>query len=147
MKKLACVTAALVALFAIGAESPANAAMGQCFDAYGRPVGPPHNTDNPPYSLICSVFAQGGQCSGVDPAWAANNCGLGPRYAPGYYDKGYPQYYYEKPDHSPRYYNRKMAPQERDRQRLERANPGQKYVPHSDPNHPLIPQAPQNNAR
>ena len=37
--------------------------------------------------------------------------------------------------------------QERDRRRLERANPGQKYIPHADPNHPLIPQIPQNNAR
>jgi hypothetical protein len=80
MRKLACLAAALGALVVIGAESPAFAAMGQCFDAYGRPVGPPHNTDNPPYGFICSVYRRGGQCTHVQPTWAENNCGLAPRY-------------------------------------------------------------------
>ena len=95
MKKLATVTAALVALFAIGAESPANAAMGQCFDAYGRPVGPPHNTDNPPYGLICSVYRRGGRCTHVQDGWAISNCGLAPRYRyreENFYRDEYPRY-------------------------------------------------------
>ena len=145
MKKLSCVTAALVALFAIGAESPANAAMGQCFDAYGRPVGPPHSTDNPPYSLICSVFAQGGQCTGVDPAWAASNCG----WSPSYYDKGYQ--YRDDPRYKPYYrlyYNRGGTVREREIRRLKRIDPNMKFIPQTDPNSPPIPDRGQpNNAR
>lgn len=80
MRKLACITAALGAAIAIGAESPAMAAVGQCFDAYGRAVGPPHDTDNPPYAMICSVYRRGGHCTHVQPQWAESNCGLAPRY-------------------------------------------------------------------
>lgn len=134
MKKLATVTAALVALFAVGAESPANAAMGQCFDAYGRPVGPPHNTDNPPYGLICSVYARGGQCTHVQPGWAESNCG----WSPGRYNRSY------KHDDGPRYkpdyrYSRGGTPQERELRRLKRNDPHQKYNTHPGPNHPPIP--------
>ncbi len=95
MRKLALVTAALGALSAIPAESPAMAAVGQCFNAYGRPVGPAHNTDNPPYGLICSVYRRGGYCTGVQPSWAENNCGIGPRYHYGpYQDRYYRRDYY-----------------------------------------------------
>ena len=88
MKKIAWVTAALGALMAIGAESPAMAAVGQCFDARGRPFGPPHNTDNPPYGMICDAYRRGGYCTGVQPSWAQNNCGFRPRYNYGpYYDR------------------------------------------------------------
>jgi hypothetical protein len=82
MRKLAYAVAALAALGAIGAATPANAAVGQCFDAYGRPMGPPHDTKNPPYGLICQAYRAGGSCTHVQPRWAANNCGLnyGPRY-------------------------------------------------------------------
>lgn len=80
MRKLVCLTAVVGALVAIGAESPAMAAVGQCYDAYGRPVGPPHDTDNPPYGLICSVYRRGGSCTHVQYSWAVSNCGLAPRY-------------------------------------------------------------------
>jgi len=87
MRKLAIVTAAIGLLGAFAAETPAYAAMGVCFDAYGRRVGPPHNTDNPPYAMICSVYRQGGTCTGVQPQWAQANCGFAPRYQ--YRDDGY----------------------------------------------------------
>ncbi|HEY7609380.1 MAG TPA: hypothetical protein VIF14_09125 [Alphaproteobacteria bacterium] len=139
MKKLATVTAALVALFAIGAESPANAALGQCFDAYGRPVGPPHSTDNPPYGLICSVYAQGGQCTHVQPGWAENNCGVAPRYS-----RGYPQYNYNRDyryDYGRRH-SRGATPQERELRRLQRVDP------QPNPAYPPLPDRGQpNNAR
>ena len=80
MRKLVYLSAALAAFAVIGAGSPASAAMGQCFDAYGRPVGPPHNTDNPPYGMICSVYRRGGSCTHVQPGWAESNCGITPRY-------------------------------------------------------------------
>src|SRR5262245_14195725 len=105
MKKLAYVTAVLGALAALGAaQSPAAAAVGQCFDAYGRPAGPPHNTDNPPYGLICSVYRAGGSCTHVQPGWAESNCGYAPRYS--HYDgRGY----YDAPQYSPRHYNYRAA--------------------------------------
>jgi hypothetical protein len=94
MRKLAAAAAVLGALVAIGAEQPAVAAVGQCFDASGRPVGPPHNTDNPPYGLICSVYRRGGHCTHVQPQWAESNCGLAPRYRyrDNRYDDGYRRY-------------------------------------------------------
>ena len=106
MKKLACVTAALGALVMIGIGGPADAAMGQCFDAYGRPIGPPHSTDNPPYGMICSVYAQGGQCTYVQPGWAESNCGYAPRYYGYKPDYGYkPHYGYKSYDgHKPNEY-------------------------------------------
>ncbi len=79
--------AAVAAIAMIGAESPAHAAMGQCFDGAGRTVGGPYNTDNPPYGVICSAFQRGGYCTGVQPSWAENNCGYTPRYR--YRDDGY----------------------------------------------------------
>jgi hypothetical protein len=92
MRKIACLTAALSALALVAAESPALAAMGQCFDASGRPVGAPHSTDNPPYGMICSVYRRGGTCSHVQPSWAASNCGIGPRYHQNYRDRSYYDY-------------------------------------------------------
>jgi hypothetical protein len=77
MRKLATITAAVAAL---AIQSPATAAMGQCFDAYGRPYGPPHNTDNPPYAMICQAYRIGGHCTQVGAGWAESNCGIGPRY-------------------------------------------------------------------
>ena len=104
MKTLACVTVALGMFGAIAAVNPAAAATGQCFDAYGRPVGPPHDTDNPPYGLICSVYRQGGQCTHVQYSWAVGNCGLAPRH------QGYREHYDYAPRPSyrrgpPNYYN------------------------------------------
>ncbi|HEY7608383.1 MAG TPA: hypothetical protein VIF14_04055 [Alphaproteobacteria bacterium] len=102
MRKIGCAAIMLGALAVAGAESSAFAAMGQCYDAYGRPVGPPHNTDNPPYDLICRVYRIGGSCTHVQPAWAENNCGPGPRYplyrrSPYTYGPGFPE--------RPRYYH------------------------------------------
>jgi hypothetical protein len=80
MRKLACMTAALAAVFVIAAETPAIAAVGQCFDANGRPFGPPHDTDNPPYARICEAYRRGGHCTHVGAGWAESNCGWGRRY-------------------------------------------------------------------
>jgi hypothetical protein len=136
MKKLATLTAVLAAvgaLGAMGAPSPAMAAMGQCFDAYGRPAGPPHNTDNPPYGMICNVYRQGGQCTHVQPGWAESNCGIAPRYRRQY-------------EYNPRYNYNRYDGNERQRRRQERDDARRiyenKYHPkqlapglqHKDPN-------------
>jgi len=122
MKTRVSVTAALGLLGAIATANPASAAMGQCFDAYGRPVGPPHNTDNPPYGLICSVYRQGGQCTHVQYNWAVNNCGLAPRY------QGYREYYdyTPRPSYRSRHYDydrpsyyRSLTPSERSARQFE----------------------------
>lgn len=165
MKTLACLTATLGLLGAIAAVNPAAAAAGQCFDAYGRPVGPPHNTDNPPYGLICSVYRQGGQCTHVQPQWAEANCGIGPRhgYSPNHgYQPNYgyqPRYRYQREreyprlgEGTPRRINPRseqgLTPQQRELQRLQRANPGQKYTLHPDQTQAPTPdRGPPNNAR
>jgi hypothetical protein len=81
MRKIAIGVAALIAL---GAAGVAQAGPGRCFDAYGRPIGPVYDTDNPNYGWINSVLAQGGSCTGV-----ASD------YRPGgnYYYKPEPKYY------------------------------------------------------
>lgn len=96
MRKLLWAAAAMGALGAAATGAPAFAAVGQCFDAYGRPFGPPHNTDNPPYDLICRAYAIGGSCTHVQPGWAQANCGFGPRYpryrvSPYTYGPGFPE--------------------------------------------------------
>jgi hypothetical protein len=144
MKKLAVMTAALGALVAFGAWAPANAGMGQCFDAYGRPAGPPHDTDNPPYGMICAVYRAGGHCTGVQDSWAVSNCGLAPRYQ-------YQRNYYQRPqyDYTPPYYQRQRRwPPDSDTRRNRRdgfANPH----PNTPPPRDLTPgersqHAPQN---
>jgi len=77
---LATVSAAIGLLGAVAAETPAFARVGQCLDAYGRPFGPPYNTSNPPYGMLCSAYRQGGSCTGVAPQWAESYCGYTPRY-------------------------------------------------------------------
>jgi hypothetical protein len=129
MKKLATVTAVLAALGAIGAQAPANAAVGQCFDGYGRPYGPPQNTDNPNYGMICQAYRMGGHCTHVGGSWAESNCGIGPRRS---YDPG-PRYY------QPRHYN--------ERPRGERRGRNNTY-PHPDASdNPAIPAPTPNSAR
>jgi len=120
MKTIAIATAALSVLGAIAVANPASAATGQCFDAYGRPFGPPHNTDNPPYALLCQAYRIGGHCTHVGPGWAEGACpGMAPRYGyRNYDDDGYraryrsrqydddgyrPRYRSRQYDHSPRY--------------------------------------------
>jgi hypothetical protein len=101
MRTLACSLAALgalAALAAIGSGTPAVAAVGQCFDASGRPFGPPHNTDNPPYRLLCEAYRRGGYCTNVQPGWAEANCDIRPRYR-------YREYRYD--DDGDRYYRRR----------------------------------------
>lgn len=100
MKALATMTAALGLLGAIGAATPASAAVGQCYDAYGRPFGQPFDTDHPSYGMICQAFRIGGHCTHVDPQWAASSCGLQPR---GHYNRGY---YRDEPDSRPHYRSR-----------------------------------------
>jgi hypothetical protein len=78
MRALA-IAATLVA--AVGLAAPANAGPGQCYDAYGRPIGPVYDTDNPNYGFIQSVLRRGGSCTGVDPGYGQNrNRGEGRRY-------------------------------------------------------------------
>jgi hypothetical protein len=106
MKTIAIATAALSVLGAIAVATPASAAVGQCFDAYGRPLGPPHNTDNPPYALLCQAYRIGGHCTHVGAGWAESTCpGMAPRYGyRNYHDDGYrPRYRSRQYDHSPRY--------------------------------------------
>lgn len=123
MKTIAIATAALSVLGAIAVANPASAATGQCFDAYGRPFGPPHNTDHPPYALLCQAFRIGGHCTHVPQQWAESNCGLAPRY--GYRnddDDGHrPHYRSRQYDHSPRH-NRGARPLEPEVRRLLRPN-------------------------
>ena len=129
MKTIACMTAALGLLGAIAAVNPAAAAMGQCFDAYGRPVGPPHNTDNPPYGLICSVYRQGGQCTHVQYDWAVSNCGLAPR------SQGYRQRY----DYAPPPSYRRAPPDYNRAPNLYYPRNKQGYIGHPDPTQPPVP--------
>ena len=155
MRTLATVTAALGLLGAIAAANPASAAMGQCFDAYGRPFGPPHNTDNPPYGMICQAYRAGGHCTHVQPEWAASNCGLAPR---GYYNRGQqydyntrPRYRSRQSDYQRDYdrgYRRGETPRQREIRQFKKTNPGGKYTVHPDPTQPIIPdRGPPNDAR
>ena len=107
--------AALAGLAAVAAAGPALADVGQCFDAYGRPFGPPHDTDNPPYELICRAYSIGGSCTHVLPGWAQSNCGLGPRYPANrshpYYDQRYPETHRFNREGDPRRQYRPDRPQ------------------------------------
>jgi hypothetical protein len=60
---------------AVGAAWSAIAGPGQCYDAYGRPVGPAYDTDHPNYGFLDSVVRRGGTCTGMQP-----NYNYGPRY-------------------------------------------------------------------
>jgi hypothetical protein len=58
------VIAAVAAGFS-GVAAPAFAGPGQCYDAFGRPVGPVYDTDYPNYAFINAVIRRGGTCTGV----------------------------------------------------------------------------------
>jgi hypothetical protein len=58
--------------------APALAGTGQCYDAYGRPVGGPFDTFNPNRAFIDSVIARGGRCP-------VSEAPYGTYRAPGYY--------------------------------------------------------------
>jgi hypothetical protein len=82
MKKLA-IAAVLAGSF--GLVAPALAGPGQCYDHYGRPVGPVYDTDNPNYGFINSVIRNGGSCTGVQSGYnpyrnRSPNYNYGPRY-------------------------------------------------------------------
>jgi hypothetical protein len=150
MKKLATVTAVLAALGAMGSQSPAMAAVGQCFDGSGRPYGPPQNTDNPNYGLICQAYRVGGHCTHVGGDWAQSNCGIGPRYnrgqyqQPRYYDS--PRYQYDKPRR-----HDDITPRRRDFQdsgrRYQNPTPGMASCPYPDPARCRQEMAPGSGAR
>lgn len=57
------IAAGLAGTFAVAA--PAMAGPGQCYDAYGRPVGGVYDTDHPNYGFINAVIRRGGSCTGV----------------------------------------------------------------------------------
>jgi hypothetical protein len=87
-------SAALAAALGLSAmAAPAAAATGQCFDAYGRPVGAPFNTLYPNRGFIDAVIARGGTCTvSGDPG----------AYAPRPYSRyAYPGYYYRDPGNDP----------------------------------------------
>jgi hypothetical protein len=73
----------LVLLAAAAAAAPAMAGPGQCYDAYGRPIGPAYDTDNPNYGFIDSVLRRGGSCTGVISPPSRPNYGQ-----PNYYEEG-----------------------------------------------------------
>lgn len=50
---------------AMGAAGSAIAGTGQCYDAYGRPVGPVYDTDRPNYAFLDAVVRRGGTCTGM----------------------------------------------------------------------------------
>lgn len=95
MRKIALAAGIAGAVFA---AAPAFAGPGQCYDAYGRPVGPVYDTDNPNYGFINSVMRRGGSCTGV----------VSPPSRPRYrdYDRGYGPYnrYYYRGYDDNRYY-------------------------------------------
>ncbi len=69
MRKIAIAT---IVLGALGFAVPASAGPGQCYDAYGRPIGPVYDTDRPNYGFINSVIRRGGSCTGVQPEYNPN---------------------------------------------------------------------------
>jgi hypothetical protein len=113
MKSLATVTAALGLLGAVGAMNPAAAAPAQCFDAYGRPYGPPYDSSHPNYAMICQAFRMGGHCLHVDPQWAVNSCGLnrGSYYNRGHYERdSRPNYRSRRHDYDRRHRGDRKSP-------------------------------------
>ena len=88
MRKIAVAT---IVLGALGFAAPAIAGPGQCYDAYGRPIGPVYDTDNPNYGFINSVIRRGGSCTGVQPE---DNPNRGRRYY--YDDRPSPRYYRDR---------------------------------------------------
>lgn len=52
--------------------APALAAVGQCYDAYGRPVGHAYDTNYPNYTFMQSVMRSGGACVAVNPGAGQN---------------------------------------------------------------------------
>ena len=66
--------------------APALAGTGQCYDAYGRPVGGPFDTFNPNRAFIDSVIARGGRCQvyATQGAYPPPAYAPAPGYAPGY---------------------------------------------------------------
>jgi hypothetical protein len=79
------VTAAVLA-GALGLALPAWAGPGQCYDAYGRPVGPVYDTDNPNYGFINSVIRRGGSCTGVQPGYDSDRRNRRYYESPRYHD-------------------------------------------------------------
>ncbi len=62
MRKLAILAAAAGMIGTLGLAAPASAAPAQCYDAYGRPIGPRYDTRYPDYGWINQVYAYGGRC-------------------------------------------------------------------------------------
>ena len=60
---------------AVGTAGSAIAGPGQCYDAYGRPIGPTYDTDHPNYGFLDSVVRRGGTCTGMQQP----NYNYGPR--------------------------------------------------------------------
>ena len=108
MKKLA-IAAVLAGTF--GLAAPALAGPGQCYDHYGRPIGPVYDTDHPNYGFLNSVIRNGGSCTGVPPGYNSH-----PGYRSHHYDYG-PRYDYNRYDD-----DRRRRRQERDDARRDYQN-------------------------
>jgi hypothetical protein len=108
MRKLAIFTVAAGIVGLLGA-APAFASAGQCYDAYGRPVGPVYDTDHPNYGYIDSILARGGSCTGVVTP-PSNSYNYGPRY----------YHYAPRYQNHHNYHRSNKSPQQRRQERRER---------------------------
>ena len=89
MRKIALAAGVAGALFA---AAPAFAGPGQCYDAYGRPVGPVYDTDHPNDGFLNSVTRRGGTCTGISSRPSRSGYrGYERPYRP-YYYRGYRDY-------------------------------------------------------
>lgn len=88
---------AATVLGAIAGAGAAYAGPGQCYDAYGRPIGPVYDTDHPNYSFINSVIRRGGSCTGV----VSEPSRRGYRYDDGYNRRD--NYYHRDPSRDRRF--------------------------------------------
>ena len=81
MRAFALATALIGAVVSV---APASAAVGQCYDAYGRPIGQAYDTNYPNYALTQYVRQIGGSCVAVSPGPGAynNSYGSGQYYDP-----------------------------------------------------------------
>jgi len=93
-KRMRSLTASAILASLLAAATPALAATGQCYDAYGRPVGGPFDTFNPNRAFIDWVIARGGTCTVSGDPGVPGPGGYAP-YAPGY------GYRYQNPGNDP----------------------------------------------
>ncbi len=106
MRKVLFAAALIGGLTAAGSAS---AAVGQCYDRFGNPVGPAYNTDHPNYGFLDAVHRRGGSCTGANNPYRGGYYGYGYRgygYRENPYNYNYNYNYYQRPYYGYRsYYN------------------------------------------